>query len=707
MKKISITDIGDFKLGNAENSEKGTGCTVIICEEGAVGGVDVRGGGPATRETDLLRSENTVNAVNAVVLSGGSAFGLEAASGVMRELADMKIGFDVGDDIVVPIVCGAALYDLPVGEKAFPDIYMGAQAVRNAFAGSFARGNHGAGTGATVGKLKGYDRAMKTGLGTFACGDGVIEVGAIAAVNAVGDIYNGAGNIIAGLRSEDGESIYGTIKTLKSMVHDKISQTEESVSFVNKSDLKEALAAAAKQFEEESHTEKPVQEVAAEELPAEPEIVAEEPAAEPVAEFVFQAPVEEPAAEFSGKESADVTEEPAEQAEETAESIEEQTETFEEPAAEAAEPETVIQEEPQEELSETPEDELQAENVSEPAPAAEVFEEPAEEAAEAPEEEFIPKTPYVNTAAENYREYAEISIPVEETSEVQAEETSEVPEEEIFAEPEEEAFVESAEEISEEAEEPEEPAEAFEEPQEEFVPEAEPETESVSEPAPVEEVFEIPAEEAPEAPEEAVFTEPEEEFSVESAEEISEEAEEPVETFEEPQAHEEYVPEEEPETESVSEPAPAEEVFEATAEEAPEAPEEELPEEPVEEVPDFLKEAEEEEEEIEEPVVLTREDMGYDIVFNTTISCLITNAALTKSQANKLASILHDAYARAIKPVHGTLDGDTVFVLATGKQKVNFDAFAALATDVLQYAIIDGAMSAESAYGLPSARDMR
>ena len=632
MKIISVTDIGDFKLGNAENSEKGTGCTVIICEEGAVGGVDVRGGGPATRETDLLRSENTVNAVNAVVLSGGSAFGLEAASGVMRELADMKIGFDVGDDIVVPIVCGASLHDLPVGEKAFPDINMGVQAVRNAFEGSFANGNHGAGTGATVGKLKGYGRAMKSGLGSFACGDGIIEVGAIAAVNAVGDIYNGAGNIIAGLRSEDGASIFGTIKTLKGMVHDNNSKAPENAAHITKEDIEEALAAAAKQFEEESHTEKPVQEVAAEELPAEPEIVAEEPAAEPVAEFVFQAPVEEPAAEFSGKESADVTEEPAEQAEETAESIEEQTETFEEPATEAAEPETVIQEEPQEELSETPEDELQAENVSEPAPAAEVFEEPAEEAAEAPEEEFIPETPSVNTVAENYREYAEISIPVEETSEVQAEETSEVPEEEIFAEPEEEAFVESAEEISEEAEEPEEPAEAFEEPQEEFVPEAE------------------------------------------------------------------------PETESVSEPAPAEEVFEATAEEAPEAPEEELPEE---EVPDFLKEAEEEEEEIEEPVVLTREDMGYDIVFNTTISCLITNAALTKSQANKLASILHDAYARAIKPVHGTLDGDTVFVLATGKQKVNFDAFAALATDVLQYAIIDGAMSAESAYGLPSARDMR
>ena len=112
------------------------------------------------------------------------------------------------------------------------------------------------------------------------------------------------------------------------------------------------------------------------------------------------------------------------------------------------------------------------------------------------------------------------------------------------------------------------------------------------------------------------------------------------------------------------------------------------------------------EEVIEEPAVLTREEMGYEIVFNTTISCLITNAALTKSQANKLASILHDAYARAIKPVHGTLDGDTVFVLATGKQQVNFDAFAALATDIMQYAIIDGAMSAEGAYGLPAARDI-
>ncbi len=645
MKKISITDIGDFKLGNAENSEKGTGCTVIICEEGAVGGVDVRGGGPATRETDLLRSENTVNAVNAVVLSGGSAFGLEAASGVMRELADMKIGFDVGDDIVVPIVCGASLYDLPVGEKAFPDIYMGAQAVRNAFAGSFARGNHGAGTGATVGKLKGYDRAMKTGLGTFACGDGIVEVGAVAAVNAVGDIYNGAGNIIAGLRSEDGESIYGTIKTLKSMVHDKVSQTEESVTFVNKSDLKEALAAAAKQFEEESQTEKLALEIPVEEAPAEPEAVPEEPAAETVAEFVFQAPVEELSEKSTVEDVPETIEEAAEEAEEVPESSEEPAGSFEEPE-EAEEPENP--EEPEAELPEEPYDEF-APEYTEAEPEA--------------EEEFIPETPAVNTAEENYREYAEISIPVVTAEQECPEEITEEPVEEACQEPEEEL--------------------------------SEPEAEYIAEEIQPEDAAEVPAEE--------------------SFEESAEEAfEEPADAFTEPEA--DYAAEEAP-AEVVSE-APAEETFDETAMEAAEEEPAELFEEPqevfpephetseesAEEVPEFIEEAEEE---IEEPVVLTREDMGYDIVFNTTISCLITNAALTKSQANKLASILHDAYARAIKPVHGTLDGDTVFVLATGKQQVNFDAFAALATDVLQYAIIDGAMSAESAYGLPSARDMK
>ena len=606
MKKISVTDIADFRLGNAENSEKGTGCTVIICEEGAVGGVDVRGGGPATRETDLLRSENTVNAVNAVVLSGGSAFGLEAASGVMRELAEMKIGFDVGDDIVVPIVCGASLYDLPVGDKVFPDIYMGAQAVRNAFAGSFSNGNHGSGTGATVGKFKGYDRAMKTGLGTFACGDGVVEVGAIAAVNAVGDIYNGAGNIIAGLRSEDGGSIYGTIKTLKSMVHDTISQPEDTKKpLITKADIEEALAAAARQYrEEEARAEKEIPAIPDVEPAAIPEAVPEEPAEETAAEFIYEAP-----AENNFEDQIEATEEQPEATEEQAES----EEIFEEP-------------------------------VQEPEASEEVFQEDKEE-------EFIPETPEAIIPEKAAIEYAEISIPVEsaepETIEEPAEETEPVVIEETVEEPAAEPEAEDIEEIFEEPEEAVEEQESYESESSESV--------EFTEDAPEESTYEQAAEE------------PVEQFTEETIEEPVEET-----------------------TEEIIE-EPAEEPVEETIEQVAAAVPEEIPEEIAE----------------EEPVALTREEMGYDIVFNTTISCLITNAELTKSQANKLASILHDAYARAIKPVHGTLDGDTVFVLATGKQKVNFDAFAALATDVMQYAIIDGALSAEGAYGLPAARDMK
>ena len=732
MKMISVTDIEGFKLGNAENSEKGTGCTVIVCEEGAVGGVDVRGGGPATRETDLLRSENTVNAVNAVVLSGGSAFGLEAASGVMRELADMKIGFDVGDDIVVPIVCGAALYDLPVGDKAFPDIYMGAQAVRNAFAGSFAKGNHGAGTGATVGKLKGYDRAMKTGIGTFACGDGIVEVGAIAAVNAVGDIYNGAGNIIAGLRSEDGTAIYGTIKTLKNMVHDNVIQNDKSTAvtastaFKNRSEIEEALAAAARQFKEEEAAAK---NQVAEEPAEEPAEKTQETAEAPAAEFVFETPMEDSVE----KQSEEIIEEPIEEiVDEPVEEIIDQPEepvvtetsdieheiecdTEEEVSEEAAE--YIVKPEAAEEQAEPSAEEIHEEfpEVHEEEDVSEIAEAESETGdilKEEPSEEFIPETPSVDIFEDNYREYAEISIPVA-TSEPVEDSVEEQPEE-IIEEPTEEIFDEPAEEIIDQLEEPV-VTETF-------------DIESESECDTEEEVNEEAAEhiEEPEAAEEQA--EP-------SDAEIHEEL---------PDVHEEEavpeITETEPETEDIPDTEPEEEIagelseeteecadeYEALAEayvELAEAAEEqaELPDAEIhEELPDMHEEeavpeiteteAEiigEPAEEIEEPVTLTREEMGYDIVFNTTISCLITNAALTKSQANKLASILHDAYARAIKPVHGTMDGDTVFVLATGKQQVNFDAFAALATDVMQYAIIDGAMSAEGAYGLPAARDMQ
>lgn len=375
--RVDITDIKGFKLGNAENADAATGCTVIVAEKGATAGVDVRGGGPATRETDLLRSENTIDKIHAVVISGGSAYGLEAGSGVMRELENMKIGHRVGN-CIVPIVCQASLFDLNVGQPDVrPDRTMGVKAVHNAFCGGeFHHGNYGAGTGASVGKFYGMNRAMKTGLGTFACSDGEIEVGAITAVNAFADVYDGRNHVIAGLLSADGKRIDGTIRPLKNCV-----AAESSYNMKNKME------------------------------------------------------------------------------------------------------------------------------------------------------------PFFNKRKE----------------------------EEEFAEP-------------------------------------------------------------------------------ETTEEVR------------------------------VEPAPAETVEPAEPEET-------------------------------SAVNKEPEDMGYGITFNTTISCLITNAKLTKAQCNKLASILHDGYARAIKPVHSTMDGDTIFVMTTGEKDVNFDAFAALATDIVQYSVIDGAISAESAYGLPAARE--
>lgn len=385
--RVDITDIKGFKLGNAENTDAATGCTVIVAEKGATAGVDVRGGGPATRETDLLRSENTIDKIHAVVISGGSAYGLEAGSGVMRELENMKIGHRVSN-CIVPIVCQASLFDLNVGQSDVrPDRTMGVKAVHNAFCGGeFHHGNYGAGTGASVGKFYGMNRAMKTGLGTFACSDGEIEVGAITAVNAFADVYDGRNHVIAGLLSADGKRIDGTIRPLKNCV-----AAESSYNMKNKM---------------------------------------------------------EP---FFNKRREEV---------------------------ELEEPETT-------------------EDVLDAPETAEVIQEPVKEEAPAVSEE------------------------PEETS--------------------------------------------------------------------------------------------------------------------------------------------------AANEES--------------------------------------EDMGYGITFNTTISCLITNAKLTKAQCNKLASILHDGYARAIKPVHSTMDGDTIFVMTTGEKAVNFDAFAALATDIVQYSVIDGAIAAESAYGLPAARE--
>ena len=203
----SLADLPAFLCGHAQNPEAATGCTVVVAPEGAVCGVDVRGGGPATRETDLLRPENMIEAVHAVVLAGGSAFGLAASTGVMDELAARGIGFPV-EGARVPIVVGACLFDLLVGESAHPDAAMGAEACAAAFVRlaeePLAEGNVGAGCGATVGKLLGGERAMKSGLGTCGLALGELAVVAIVAVNALGNVRDGDGTWIAGCRDDEG-----------------------------------------------------------------------------------------------------------------------------------------------------------------------------------------------------------------------------------------------------------------------------------------------------------------------------------------------------------------------------------------------------------------------------------------------------------------------------------------------------------------------
>jgi L-aminopeptidase/D-esterase-like protein len=203
--KNAITDVGGIQVGHAQDAEALTGCTVILCRKGLVAGVDVRGGAPGTRETDLLDPINMVEKVHAVVLAGGSAFGLDAASGVMRYLEEQKIGFNTGV-AKIPIVPSAILYDLGLGRADIrPDSAMGYRAAASASASSDtpAEGNVGVGTGASVGKMFGPGLSMKSGVGTASIdiGGGVV-VGALMAVNAWGDVVDPQnGGILAGLRS--------------------------------------------------------------------------------------------------------------------------------------------------------------------------------------------------------------------------------------------------------------------------------------------------------------------------------------------------------------------------------------------------------------------------------------------------------------------------------------------------------------------------
>jgi L-aminopeptidase/D-esterase-like protein len=201
-----ITDVSGVLVGHDTDLEAATGCTVVVCAWPAIGGVDVRGGAPATRETDLLDPRCTVAEVHAVVLAGGSAFGLDAAGGVLRVLEARGVGFAAGT-ARVPIVPAAALFDLGIGRAdRRPDAASGARATEAASGGPIARGTVGAGTGATVGKLGGPLLAMKGGIGSASAAlpDGHM-VGALVAVNALGDVYDVArGGILAGARGPAG-----------------------------------------------------------------------------------------------------------------------------------------------------------------------------------------------------------------------------------------------------------------------------------------------------------------------------------------------------------------------------------------------------------------------------------------------------------------------------------------------------------------------
>ncbi len=213
----SLTDVPGIQVGHFTHDKRPTGCTVVLTGEGAVAGVDVRGGGPGPRETDLLRPEMSVKQVHAVVLSGGSAYGLAAADGVMRYLEEKGVGYRVGP-AVVPIVPAAILFDLRVGDPSIrPDASSGRQAAQAATSDPVAQGNVGAGAGATVGKLLGPGRAMKGGLGSASIElPGGLVVGALAVVNAVGDIVDpDTGALLAGARTEDGNTLANSMEQIR------------------------------------------------------------------------------------------------------------------------------------------------------------------------------------------------------------------------------------------------------------------------------------------------------------------------------------------------------------------------------------------------------------------------------------------------------------------------------------------------------------
>ena len=215
--EISIKEIRPLRIGQTENAAAGTGCTVLLCEDGMRAGLDVRGGGPASREPLLLNPLMAAQTIHAVVLGGGSAFGLGAANGVMQYLEERDIGYDVGVT-KVPLVVQSDIFDLTVGDPFVrPDAAMGYEAARLAMeAPNYRDGNYGAGCGATVGKFAGMETCMKTGIGSYAIQLGELQIGAVVVLNALGDVFDWkTGRQVAGLLTADKTALRRTAELMK------------------------------------------------------------------------------------------------------------------------------------------------------------------------------------------------------------------------------------------------------------------------------------------------------------------------------------------------------------------------------------------------------------------------------------------------------------------------------------------------------------
>ena len=217
MHEIPVTEVGPLFIGQTENAQAATGCTVFIAPRGMRAGLDVRGGGPASRESQLLNPLMAAQSIHAIVLAGGSAYGLGAANGVMQYLEEKGIGYDTGYALV-PLVAQADIYDLSVGDASVrPDAAMGYEAAKIALeAPNYRDGNFGAGCGATVGKFAGMDYCMKSGVGSYAIQIGELKIGAVVVVNALGDVYDWkTGKQLAGLLNEEKNGLRSTARYMR------------------------------------------------------------------------------------------------------------------------------------------------------------------------------------------------------------------------------------------------------------------------------------------------------------------------------------------------------------------------------------------------------------------------------------------------------------------------------------------------------------